>query len=82
MNNVADYLTDCYDDSSHLNPSGAKKVTAYLGNYMMSHYEIPDRRNDPAYAKWHDDLVRYTTYKHKYHKYNQTLKKKIYLIIY
>jgi len=60
LDSVADYAVDCYDAESHLNPSGAQKVTAYLGDYIASHYALPDRRQDGAYAHWegeHDAYV-------------------------
>lgn len=44
MDNVVDYQTDLYDYFSHLNPSGARKVTAYLGQYLCEYYNIPDQR--------------------------------------
>lgn len=65
MNHVVDYTTDCYDVSSHLNPSGARKVTDYLGDYIMSHYEIPDRREDADYAQWQEDYAAYTQLKYE-----------------
>jgi len=58
LDQVADYRTDLFD-SSHLNASGAKKATDYLGRYLAENLEIPDRRNDPQYASWHDALDRY-----------------------
>lgn len=61
--NLADYQTDCYDPASHLNPSGAKKVTDYLGQYISSHYDILDRRQDKAYQSWHDSYQDYKNYK-------------------
>jgi len=63
MDQVADYYTDCYDPSSHLNPSGARKTTDYLGQYIMDHYDIPDRSKDPAYAHWELDYDVYEQYK-------------------
>lgn len=65
MNNVVEYTTDCYDKSSHLNPSGARKVTDYLGNYIKQNYNIPDRREDVAYAQWHEDYANYTQMKYE-----------------
>lgn len=56
---VIDYNTDCYDSASHLNPSGAKKVTHYLGKYIREHYDITDRRGESAYAHWSNDYQRY-----------------------
>ena len=35
---IVDYATDFYDDESHLNPTGAHKVTHYLGEYISEHY--------------------------------------------
>lgn len=43
----------------HLNFYGAQKITAHLGKYIKEHYDIPDRRLDPAYAKWNDDYKLY-----------------------
>ncbi len=56
---VVDYNTDCYDSASHLNPSGAKKVTHYLGEYIRGHYGVTDRRAESTYAHWRDDYQRY-----------------------
>lgn len=64
MNNVVEYTTDCYDSGSHLNPSGARKVTEYLGEYIVENYDIPDRREDEAYAKWHEDYEAYNQLKY------------------
>ncbi|MBQ9662838.1 MAG: hypothetical protein IJV40_06775 [Oscillospiraceae bacterium] len=61
--NVVDEQTDCFDHS-HLNCSGAEKVTAYLGDYLTSHYELPDHRDDPAYASWYEDYERYRAFQH------------------
>ena len=60
---VIDYDVDCSDAGSHINPSGARKVTEYLGRYIMDRYDIPDRRGDPDYANWYDDYKTYTQFK-------------------
>ena len=60
---VVDYETDCYDDT-HLNRSGAEKVTTYLGDYLAAHYTLSDHRNDPAYASWHGDYETWRTFQH------------------
>lgn len=60
---VVDYGTDMYDGNYHLNPSGARKVTEYLGRYITEYYDIPDRRQDPAYSSWYDDYETYTGFK-------------------
>jgi len=56
---VVDYDTDLFDPSSHLNASGGKKVTDFLGKYITDHYSIPDRRTDSAYSHWHNDRKAY-----------------------
>ena len=63
MDNVVNYQTDLYDYFSHLNPSGARKVTAYLGQYLREYYNIPDQRSTEAYESWKDDYEEYTRYK-------------------
>lgn len=58
-----DYTTDLRD-ISHCNRSGAEKVTAYLGNFLIENYTLPDRREDPAYSSvWNEA---YETYKSVY----------------
>lgn len=61
--NTVNLDTDCYDSNSHLNPSGAHKVTSYLGSYLKEHYGIADHRDDPDYAFWHDDYEAYYQFK-------------------
>lgn len=60
---VVDLEVDCSDASSHLNGSGGRKVTAYLGQYIEQHYDIADRRSEEAYSSWNEDYRRYTDYK-------------------
>lgn len=50
---IVDFSIDCYDQGSHLNPGGARKVTDYLGRYLANELGIKDRRTENAYsAKW------------------------------
>lgn len=60
---VVDLESDCADKDSHLNGSGGRKVTEYIGQYIEKHYDIPDHRGEDAYAEWDDDYRRYTDYK-------------------
>ena len=62
-NGVVDYDIDCNDSNSHLNAAGAKKVSSWLGKYILDNYDIPDRRGDAAYAYWDGDYERYAEYK-------------------
>ena len=52
-----DWKLDSYDRGDHLNISGARKVTAYIGEYLADNYDLPDRRNDDGWREW-DDLAR------------------------
>ena len=60
---VVDLEVDCSDKNSHLNGSGGRKVTAYIGQYIEEHFEIADHRAEDAYADWNEDYRRYTEYK-------------------
>lgn len=46
-----DYDTDFYN-YNHVNIYGADKYTEFLSNYIISNYEIVDRRNDSKYSEW------------------------------
>lgn len=56
---LVDFYTDFCDGISHLNPDGAVKVTAWLGEMLSESYDLPDRRGDPAYAHWNEALAEY-----------------------
>lgn len=56
---IVDYDTDCYDENSHLNPSGAGKVTQYIGNYIQSNYGFEDNRENEAYRDWNENYKTY-----------------------
>lgn len=46
-----DFSTD-FADHAHLNVSGSKKYTSYLGEWLTENYEIPDRRGQKGYESW------------------------------
>ena len=57
---IVNYETDCYDENSHLNPSGAWKVTDYLGQFIADNYDITDQRENDVYSeKWDDYYNKY-----------------------
>lgn len=56
---LVDFETDCYDAASHLNPDGATKVTAYLGQWLSEHANLPDHRGEARYAHWQGALEAY-----------------------
>ncbi|MEY8326741.1 hypothetical protein AALB47_22970 [Lachnospiraceae bacterium 54-11] len=61
--NVVNYQTDCFDAVSHLNPSGAKKVTDYLGEYISANYPDMNQKDNVQYSEWHDDYALYKNFK-------------------
>ena len=61
-----DFDTDFYDINYHLNPSGARKVTSLMGEFLEENYDLPDRRLDPAYASWNEDYEAYVRMKEDY----------------
>lgn len=60
---VVDLTVDCADESSHLNGSGGRKVTDYLGRYIKERYDIDDHRGEEAFLDWDEDYRQYTDYK-------------------
>lgn len=46
-----DYETDTYDMGLHMNLSGAKKMTAYLGKFLTSRYDLKSHRGDEELEK-------------------------------
>jgi hypothetical protein len=62
---LINYQTDLYDANSHLNPSGARKVTDYLGNYLMVNYNLSDQRSNKSYSEWYTDYQEYIEMKNK-----------------
>lgn len=66
LDQVVDYEVDCYDSFSHLNPSGARKVTDYFGRLISEHYDIPDRRGEASHRSWEADLGAYIDHKLAY----------------
>lgn len=47
-----DWTHETKDDGDHLNHSGAKKVSAFLGKYLQDTGLLTDKRNDPNYKAW------------------------------
>ena len=49
-----DWNRDSFDGGAHLNLSGSRKMTRYMGEYLSGHCNLQDHRGDPAYADWED----------------------------
>lgn len=60
---LVDFDSDCYDALGHLNPDGASKVTAYLGQWLSEHFDLEDKRSQAAYDHWNENLSAYETYR-------------------
>ncbi len=45
-------------DYCHLNYRGARKLSALLGEGLQERHDLPDRREDAAYAHWDEAVVR------------------------
>lgn len=61
-----DWKKDTQDKGNHLNTSGAEKVASYLGDIMSKKYQINNRKSNPNYFKWNEDLKIYEELKKNY----------------
>lgn len=55
---VIDFSTD-FRDKTHLNTAGAEKLSLHLGAWLSDHFDLPDHRQEAAYASWETDLAKY-----------------------
>ena len=56
-----DWKTDTYDKGDHVNIKGAKKVTAFLLDYLYENYDIKQTASDKEIIQWNQDLSKYQT---------------------
>lgn len=54
-----DWSTDTPDGGTHLNLLGARRLTAALGQYLKTHYDLPDHRGQAGYETWDEDAAAY-----------------------
>lgn len=54
-----DWNTDSRDGGDHLNSAGAEKTTDYIGQYLMNHYSLKDRRNMKIAKSWNSLVDEY-----------------------
>lgn len=54
-----DWTKDTRDGGNHLNNSGARKATLYIGKYLSENYNLSDRRADDSFAIWKSDYESY-----------------------
>ena len=58
LDGVVDFDIDSFE-GSHLNPSGARKVTDAIGAFLSETLGCQSHKDDPAFAAWHDDYDAY-----------------------
>lgn len=63
MDGLVDYRTDYYDANFHLNPDGASKVTAYLGQWLTDSGLVEDRRGQAGTESWDALVPQYEAYR-------------------
>ena len=54
-------LAEDFWSPDHFDSLGALKVTKHFSEYLKTHFTLPDRREDPAYADWAADLHAWQT---------------------
>lgn len=52
-----------FRDEEHLNSSGARKWSSFVGGYIAEHYGIEDKRDDATFGQWWADYGNYTNWK-------------------
>ncbi len=68
-NEIGIDLTQCFRDKGrHLNYSGAKAITNYIGNYINENYSIENRKTNEKYKCWNDNYKSFMDYKLKFDK--------------
>lgn len=45
-----------FRDGLHVNMDGAKKLSQYLAVFFADEFDLPDRRGDPQFDKWNEEL--------------------------
>ncbi len=56
---------ECLYNYSHMNYWGGSIITNHLGEYLNTHYDLPDHRQDPNYQHWNEDLETYKNHLEK-----------------
>ena len=63
-----DYATDFFD-MAHVNLRGSEKITKYVGEYLTSHFLIPNHKDEAEYSEWNKIYEEYLKYKQSIHIY-------------
>lgn len=54
-----DWLVDSHDGGDHLNFSGAKKTSEFMGRYLADNFSLEDHRRDERYQAWNEAYEQY-----------------------
>jgi hypothetical protein len=54
--------------NTHVNFSGAERLTKYVGDYLYNNYTLTDHRNDENYLQWWEDYQEFVSSKANYLK--------------
>lgn len=76
INGIQEEIVDTYTDLwdiGHLNESGARKWTRYLGAYIQAHEFVENQKENPSYTGWHKDYEKYLSYHLKQLKEQEVL---------
>lgn len=62
---LINFSTDLHStgQNTHVNSSGARKLTNFIGVYLTDHYSLPDKRLDQDYSDWNESYEEYIQYK-------------------
>ena len=63
MPELVDFETDMYDYLGHMNPDGAAKITAFLGQWLSENLDLSDKRGQAGYAHWDENLRQYEAHR-------------------
>lgn len=48
---------DFWNDDSHVNTRGARKISKYLGRILKDNYQLDDHRGDSNYSSWEENAI-------------------------
>jgi hypothetical protein len=67
---IINFQSDLFstDHNTHVNFSGAERITKYVGDYLYNNYMLTDHRNDEKYSQWQEDYQEFVTSKTDYLK--------------
>lgn len=57
--NIVDFELDLYESDGHVNVSGGKKITQYVGKFIIDNYNVLNQSNN---EKWKNDYKEYQEY--------------------